>query len=144
MDPVFLSTFQKGCIMDSSDFKSIVFHDGISVYTHHHHGKCIHGSTKWFQVYTVGFWKHFLIKTKMLDVSYYVDSTVLQNLLFGADMLTFAIIMLSGSMDPSQWFHDTLANPWIHSVFYVYLMYFMHGINKSFIYFRDSHLKSVK
>ena len=62
MDPVFLSTFQKGFILDSSNFIFIVFNGGISVYTHHHDGKCIHGSTKWFQVYIAGSWVHFCNK----------------------------------------------------------------------------------
>ena len=44
----------------------------------------------------------FIIKIKMLDVSYCVDSVVLQNLLFCVDMLTFTIIMHSGSMDTLQ------------------------------------------
>ena len=101
----FCLPFQKGFIMGTSNFKSIVFNGGISVYTHHHLGKCIHGSTKWFQVYIANSWIHFLIKTKLLDVSYYVDSIGLQNLLFCIDMLTFAIIIVGRSMDPSKWFH---------------------------------------
>ena len=54
--------FKKGFILDSSNFIFIVFNGGISVYTHHHDGKCIHGSTKQFQVYITGSWIHFCNK----------------------------------------------------------------------------------
>ena len=76
MDPVFLSMFQKGFIMDSSDYKSIVFNGGIL---------CKHiiimvnvsmdpqSSSKYA---LPGPRYIFIIRTKMFDVSYYVDSIV--------------------------------------------------------------------
>ena len=71
----------------------------------------------------------FIIKTKMLDASSYVDSIVLQNLLFCIDMLTFAIIMLSGSIQVVPWIPSQI-HVSIQCSIQVYLMYFMHGINK--------------
>ena len=65
----------------------------------------------------------FIIKTKMLDVSYCVLCCITK----------FAFLCKHVDI-----FHHHVV-PWIP--FYAYLMYFMYGTNKSFINLRDSYLK---